>query len=299
MSWIDAAVQDRLTATAGVRGVAAIGRLDSESPAARRVVDARARSLGPATIIDVSTSYFATLGIRAIRGAVFTDADAVSNSDAIVLSESLARVLAIDGDPLGGVVRLAGDLPSAAPQRLRRGAADSLRRRPGARRPHDARDRRWRRRAAGRRTPNALGGAPRHGVALSAARRDRDQPRGGRAPARGGGIYAVVAFVSTRRAREFGIRMALGVTRADIMSLLVLGGFRPVACGGAAGIFVAAIAARVLARLFERTPVRLDAADPVPFAAVALVLMGTAVAATITPAYRAASGDPVAALRQE
>ncbi|HXI27889.1 MAG TPA: hypothetical protein VNG89_05695, partial [Vicinamibacterales bacterium] len=69
--------------------------------------------------------------------------------------------------------------------------------------------------------------------------------------------------------------------------------------GAAVGLGIALAAARVVAGFFARTPVRLDTLDPLPYGAVVVILMTTAVGATIGPAYRAAASDPLNALRQE
>ncbi len=109
------------------------------------------------------------------------------------------------------------------------------------------------------------------------------------------GIYGVVAYSVTQRTREFGVRMALGASRADILRQVVREGMSLAIVGMIIGIAGAAALARTLSSLlFGITP-----GDPATFAAAALVLPLAALAASWLPARRAASRNPVAALRTE
>ena len=316
---------DRLAAAPGVRGVATTGgRLDGESPPVRTLVADDGRTIGGVSVSDVSPSYFATLGMRVVRGSVFTDTDAAAGSDAVVVSESLARALTDGGDALAARVRFSGD---RAAMRIVAIVADvtspltSVAGEPAIYRPlrgsvYDAgvlvrfdgdqvrAIRTVREIMTG--VDARIAAEPR---TLSALRRDAAERflrlveivtslAAVALVLAMVGIYGVVGFAAARRAREF-IRVALGATRANIMSLVVLGGLRPFAIGAAVGLGIALAAARVVAGFFARTPVRLDALDPLPYAAVVVILMTTAVGATIGPAYRAAASDPVNALRQE
>jgi putative ABC transport system permease protein len=107
------------------------------------------------------------------------------------------------------------------------------------------------------------------------------------------GIYAVVAFSISIRAQEIAIRMALGAQRGNIARLVLFSGARLalVGCGiGLLGSF--AVSRLVSAFLFE-----VSATDPLIFAASVLVMIGVALLASALPAARAASADPVDALR--
>jgi len=113
------------------------------------------------------------------------------------------------------------------------------------------------------------------------------------------GIYGVVAFGVSRRAREMSIRIALGATRADIILSVIASGVRPILIGLSVGLLLAVLGAGVLAQALRATPVSLNVSDPVAYAAVALLLVFTALAAMCGPALRAARADPSHALRQE
>ena len=99
--------------------------------------------------------------------------------------------------------------------------------------------------------------------------------------------------------KEMGIRIALGATRRDIVGLVLSSGLKPIAAGIACGVAAAVPSSMALARVFSDTPVRLDPRDPIVFVTVTVLLVATAIAAMAGPARRAASADPVHALRQD
>ena len=113
------------------------------------------------------------------------------------------------------------------------------------------------------------------------------------------GIYGVVSFAVGRRTREMGIRIALGATHVDIVRTVVGSSAAPIVVGIGGGLGLAVIGARTLARIFARTPVHMEAWDPIVYSAVILLLCAAATAAMLGPAERAAAADPVHALRQE
>ena len=107
------------------------------------------------------------------------------------------------------------------------------------------------------------------------------------------GVYGVMSFSTSQRTREFGVRMALGAARRDIVGLVLRDGLRLAGLGVIVGIGVALPLTRLLrAFLFGVT-----ATDPVTFVFVALVLVLVAAAACYVPASRALKVDPVKALR--
>ncbi|HSD33179.1 MAG TPA: ABC transporter permease [Gemmatimonadales bacterium] len=109
------------------------------------------------------------------------------------------------------------------------------------------------------------------------------------------GIYGVTAYAVSQRAREMGIRMALGAQPGQVVGLLMRENLRRVALGVALGLAASFGVTRVLrALLFEVTP-----SDAVTFAATALLLAVVALVATWWPARRATRVDPVVALRTE
>jgi putative ABC transport system permease protein len=109
------------------------------------------------------------------------------------------------------------------------------------------------------------------------------------------GLYGVLSYVVNQRRRELGIRVALGAQPRQVIELVVAKqGLLPVAVGIAVGLAVATAATRLLtARLYEISPV-----DPVVYASVTGLLVLTAIVASAIPARRAATIDPVIALRQ-
>ena len=107
------------------------------------------------------------------------------------------------------------------------------------------------------------------------------------------GIYGVVAYGVRQRTRELGIRAALGADAAQIARLVVGSGLRYAIVGVALGIPAALAASRLMRGLvFGIAPT-----DPLSFAAVPLLLLAVAAAASWVPARRAALADPAEVLR--
>jgi hypothetical protein len=109
------------------------------------------------------------------------------------------------------------------------------------------------------------------------------------------GIYGVMAYLVSQRAREIGVRMALGATRANVMRMVLLNACVLVLSGltlGGVGAYYLSAAARTF--LFSIEPT-----DPRAFAAAFLLLALAAFVASAIPARRAASVDPMVALRAE
>jgi hypothetical protein len=109
------------------------------------------------------------------------------------------------------------------------------------------------------------------------------------------GLYGVLAYLSGRRAREFGVRMALGATAGDVMRLVLSQSAALIAGGVAVGIGGAWLAARLL----ERSVDGMRAPEPLTMAGMATVLVATALLASAIPARRAARADATQALKQE
>lgn len=109
------------------------------------------------------------------------------------------------------------------------------------------------------------------------------------------GIYAVVSYNVAQRTHEIGIRMALGARYADIAGDVLGRGLRLTGLGIAAGLVVAALAARALGgQLYGVAPY-----DPLTYAAAVLLILTCAAAASLLPARRATRVDPMIALRTE
>jgi predicted permease len=109
------------------------------------------------------------------------------------------------------------------------------------------------------------------------------------------GLYGVMAYLVGQRTQEFAIRIAHGATRTAILRLVLVNGAATVLIGTAIGIAGALLLRRLLAGLLFG----ISATDPVTYAAVAVVLVGVALAASVVPALRATRVDPIVALRAE
>jgi putative ABC transport system permease protein len=108
------------------------------------------------------------------------------------------------------------------------------------------------------------------------------------------GLYGVMAFGVTQRRSEIGLRIALGANRREVVGLILRQAMGPVAVGIAVGLTAAAaLAGLIRGLLFEVTPF-----DPLTFAGVPLLLVIVAAIACYVPARRAASVDPLVALRE-
>lgn len=279
----------------------------------------------------VGRGYFETLGIPVLRGTAFPADGPQPAADELVLSESAARLLFPDGDALGAVLRqpVPPDAPGGEPGmtsiRIVGVVADvhnrSLRQQPAPSMYKPAAARYSGRtalflRAAG--SPEALTRSLRALVAdldpdLALLSVDTLHARMGRsltdtllvgrlAGAFGllavllaaVGLYGVVAYLTSRRVHEVGIRMALGAGRASVLGLVVRQGLVLGVVGIAVGVALAIPVTGALRSLLYGVSPR----DPVVLAASALLLLGIAALASALPARRATRVDPASALRE-
>jgi predicted permease len=109
------------------------------------------------------------------------------------------------------------------------------------------------------------------------------------------GIFGMIAYSVSQRTREFGLRMALGSERGEVLVLVMKDGMTLVAVGMAAGWLVAAGFARTMSgMLYQVSPT-----DPAAFMGAVLLLAVMAGCACFLPAWRATRVDPMVALRHE
>ena len=107
------------------------------------------------------------------------------------------------------------------------------------------------------------------------------------------GIYGVMAHLVALRTSEIGVRMTLGAAPPDVLTLVMREGLVQAVLGLAIGLSAAVVLMRGLSFLLYG----IHPADPLTLAAVAGILMCTALAACIVPARRAMRVDPIVALR--
>jgi predicted permease len=109
------------------------------------------------------------------------------------------------------------------------------------------------------------------------------------------GLYSVMAYWVSQRQHEIGVRMALGAQRADVVRLVAWQSSRAIGAGLILGGVAAFIASRWITDMLYETSAR----DPLVYGMAALVLVLAATVASIVPARRSASVDPVQAIRAE
>ncbi|MBA3881800.1 MAG: FtsX-like permease family protein [Chthoniobacterales bacterium] len=109
------------------------------------------------------------------------------------------------------------------------------------------------------------------------------------------GLYGALAYSVGQRTREIGIRMALGATRSNVLRLVAKQGMMMVGIG----LCVGAALSLVLSRGLDRFVYGVTSRDPATMVLVMLVLCAVGAIACWLPARRAASVEPLDALRQE
>jgi putative ABC transport system permease protein len=109
------------------------------------------------------------------------------------------------------------------------------------------------------------------------------------------GVFSSVSYAVSRRMHEFGVRIALGASGADVVRHVLGEGLKTVVAGIVAGLMLTLAAGKLVgALLYGIRP-----SDPSSMAIVAVVLLAIALVAALVPAWRAARSDPVSALRSD
>ena len=109
------------------------------------------------------------------------------------------------------------------------------------------------------------------------------------------GIYGVMAHFAARRQRDWAIRMALGLPGSRVIGNVIGHGALLITAGIGVGVVSAAGVTRLLSALLYQVP----AIDLVAFTAAGVVLLLVGVLAALVPAWRAATTDPLIALREQ
>ena len=278
-----------------------------------------------ADIRIIDASYFNVMRIALRRGRVFTSADAAGAPSAVVISETLARQLFANEDPIGQRLKISWSHPDSASEVV--GVVADVRYhgfdgdvRPmiyfaQAQEPSGFFSVVYR--AAGdplavapmiRTTVREMDRNLPVGEVATMYRRLADSVADRRYPMMllslfaglalllaAIGLYGVLSYTVGQRTQEIGVRMALGARPGDVLRMVVRGGLGLAAGGVALGILAGAFATRALGKLLYDVP----ALDPLTFAAVAMLLLGVAALACLLPARRAARIDPMVALRSE
>jgi len=278
----------------------------------------------PVSTISISADYFRLLGIPILKGRAFSDRDHAGAPGTIIVNESLARMLFNGHDPLGKHISFG---PPPAPWKEVVGVVADVRDRGPEQEPVPELFVPYLQMPTFGMTfvveakPQAEG----LGDALRKAVRsvDPNQPlseettldeviAGSVAPRRlrmsllgmfallaftlaAIGTYGVTSYFCSQRTMEFGVRVALGASRAEILQLAIWRGLGLTLAGvgiGVAGAF--GLTRFIGALLYDVKPT-----DPLTFALGALALLGIAALACYIPAKRAANVDPMVALRYE
>jgi putative ABC transport system permease protein len=278
----------------------------------------------------VGPSYFSTLGIPVVAGRPFTTADTAKSTPVCIVNEALVRQYFKERSPVGARLVVRGMNTGSGPLPVREivGVASNVKERPDE---TDAQPQIYV--PVAQDTPSQLSLAvePAGGsaamlasaVRAAIARVDPERPvqdvrtiarirEEATSPARfrsvllGAfallaltlsvvGVFGVLAYSVQQRAREFGVRVALGATTANVLAIIFGSTTRIVGIGVLVGLLAAAALGRSMsALLFGVRPI-----DPVTFAGVAALLASTAFLAAAIPAIRAVRVDPVVVLRDE
>ena len=269
----------------------------------------------------VSPGYFRAMGIRMIAGRDFMENDPMKDRQPVIVSETVARTLYPDTDPIGRPAQTGRtDLTIVGVvANVRQGSLDES---PVLQMYLDNE------RGSGlnpdlivrtKLEPSSLAPALRAALSEVDARLlatdvrvldtlvDRaTSPRRFLVSLLGGfsalalilaslGIYGVVSYSVSRRTPEFGVRMALGATAGEVQRQVIGDTLKLTLAGVAIGVGASLLLARVLGSLLYAT----SATDPVTFAGAAVVLTIVAMAAGYVPALRASRIEPLRALRDE
>jgi putative ABC transport system permease protein len=284
---------------------------------------------GSAMRYSITPGYFDVMGIALRRGRLINDADRAGAPPVFLISESLARQIFGDANPVGQRVRFGPDADGSRPWGTVVGVVGDVKQQSLASTTAAAfyvASPQWRWVDPVQSLVVGTTGDP--SAMTNAVRRavwsiDRDKPIARVATMEtliwrtaseqrfasviygtfasvalllaAVGLYGVVAGFVAERAREFGIRSALGATRSDIVRGVLRNGLLFTAIGVAIGLF----GASATSRLLETLLFGVSRADPATYLAVVVLLVLVASLACWAPARRAAAADPADTLRAD
>ena len=321
----------RLRALPGVTTVGVVNNLplDEGTGGGRFLTDAMADD-GGGVLLDQNFAggdYFKAIGIRLLRGRPFTEGEAVTPNNSIILSQSAAEKLWPGENPIGQRVRRPRGGPSFTvvgvvndvKQDDFRAAGEAVVYLPLT----GPEPRSW---AMG--SPAYVVKSPRAGALIREVR-EAVRQIAPEAPVYREftmeflaqrsmvqlsftmltlgvvsvlalllgaiGLYGILSYVVAERTREIGVRMALGATATRVRKQVVSQGTRVVLVGVGIGIAAAIAATRLLGALLYDV----KAVDPAVFAAMSMTMIGVGMLASYVPARRASGVDPIEALRGE
>jgi putative ABC transport system permease protein len=320
-------LRERLAALPGVEAVGMITELplSGQSNSASFTVEGRPPILPgqefAASFRRVNKDYLRSMRIPLLRGRGFTEQEARQNAEVVLISESLARDVFPNEEPLGKRLRIPQYEPTSSFEIV--GVVGDIRHYGLDHAPYTAMylpalSTGWMNltiRAAG--DPMSLAVAVRRETRSI----DPDQPIGAIRTMEqvlsesvsepryrtgllglfalvalilaGVGIYGVIAYTTAQRSREIAVRLALGAQSKDVLKLIIGQGIRL----SFAGLLLGLGGALSLTRVMKTLLFGISATDPLTFAVIALLLMAVALLACWIPARRATKVDPMIALR--
>ncbi len=283
------------------------------------------RKLPHADFTLTSPGYFSTVGMRSLRGRDFNDGDLYDRPFVVIISESIARQVFANEDPIGHRIQCGLDNPkwmtvvgvvSDVRQDSPASPPGPVLYMPLRQHPSHANDLAIVIRTSG--NPDALIPVVQSTIqqmnpevatkftTMNELLSDSISAQRFRTALASSfavlalllalsGMYAVMSYLTTRRTSEFGLRSALGAQPGNIIALVLGGAVRLAAIGIVTGVVLSLIASRLLSSMLFG----LKNTDVSTYASVTAIVLPVIVLAAALPAWRASSVDPMVALRNE
>ena len=326
-------VTRRVRTLPGVQSVAVAGNLpftyngDSTLIAVEGIPDPPIDQWPDVIYRTVGPGYLATMGISLVRGRDFNDQDTLDTTPVVVISEKTAKRYWPNEDPIGKRLKT-GATASDVPWRTVIGVVKDVRQNDFIAEPKmqmyfsyrqvkdlvanalvvrtsvdplslatSVRNTIW---AVDKDQPVANIDSMEHIVAGAVARQRFSMLllaifAGLALVLAAVGIYGVMSYSVAQQTREIGIRIALGAQRGDVLRMTVKEGLKLVGVG----LLIGLVSAFVLTRVMESLLFGISATDPITFGIICVVLLIVATLASYIPALRAATVDPMVALRAQ